>query len=127
MSINELSEAVIGACIEVHRTLGPGLLESVYEQCLCRELSLRKIPFVCQAQLPVNYKGMMLDCGYKIDVFVDNRLVVELKSIEKVLPVHEAQLLTYLRLSGCEVGLIINFNVVTLKEGIMRRVRNFKE
>jgi GxxExxY protein len=127
MSINELTEAVIGACIEVHRNMGLGLLESTYEQCLCRELSLRRIPLVCQAPLPVNYKGMVLDCGYKIDVLVDGRLVVELKSIEKVLPIHEAQLMTYLRLGKFEVGLLINFNVVMLKDGITRRVLNLKE
>ena len=83
MSINELTEAVIGAAIEVHRTIGPGLLESAYEQCLCRELSLRKISFVCQKPLPVSYKGMLLDCGYKVDLLVDERLVVELKSVER--------------------------------------------
>jgi GxxExxY protein len=127
MNINELTEAVIGACIEVHRHMGPGLLESTYEQCLCRELSLRGIALACQAPMPVNYKGMSLDCGYKIDVPVDGRLVVELKSIEKVLPIHEAQLITYLRLGGFEVGLLINFNVVMLKDGITRRVVNFKE
>jgi len=127
MNINELTEAVIGACIEVHRHMGPGLLESTYEQCLCRELSLRGIALACQAPMPVNYKGMLLDCGYKIDVLVDGRLVVELKSIEKVLPIHEAQLITYLRLGGFEVGLLINFNVVMLKDGITRRVVNFKE
>jgi GxxExxY protein len=127
MLINELTETVIGACIEVHRHLGPGLLESTYRQCLCRELSLRDIPFVCQAELPVNYKGMLLDCGYKLDLLIDGRLVVELKSVEKLLPIHEAQLLTYLRLGRWEVGLLVNFNVVKLIDGIMRRVRNFAE
>ncbi|MGA9977776.1 MAG: GxxExxY protein [Candidatus Sulfotelmatobacter sp.] len=92
--------AIIGAAIEVHRQLGPGLLESAYEQCLCHELHLRGLPFKCQVDLPVSYKGLQLDCGYKIDVVVDNEVVVELKSVERILPVHEAQLLTYLKLSG---------------------------
>jgi GxxExxY protein len=127
MTINELTEAMIGACIEVHRHMGPGLLESAYEQCLCRELSLRGIPLICQAPLPVNYKGMVLDCGYKIDLLIDGRLVVELKSIEKILPIHEAQLITYLRLGGFELGLLINFNVQVLKDGIKRRVLNLRE
>ncbi len=127
MSINELTEAVIGAAIEVHRTIGPGLLESAYEQCLCRELSLRKISFVCQKPLPVSYKGMLLDCGYKVDLLVDERLVVELKSVDALLPIHDAQLLTYLRLGGWEVGFLINFNVPILKDGIRRRVLNLKE
>jgi GxxExxY protein len=127
MSNNELSEAVIGACIEVHRTIGPGLLESAYEQCLCRELSLRGIPFVCQLNLPVSYKGMLLDCGYKVDLLVDQRLVIELKSVEKLLPIHDAQLLTYMRLGGWQIGLLINFNVPVLKDGIRRRVLNLNE
>lgn len=127
MGINELSELVIGAAIEVHRTIGPGLLESAYGQCLCRELHLRKIPFACQLSLPVSYKGIALDCGYKVDLVVDERIVVELKAVEKILPIHEAQLLTYLRLGGWELGLLLNFNVAVLKDGIRRRVLNFKE
>jgi GxxExxY protein len=127
MTVNELAEAVIGACIEVHRETGPGLLESAYEQCLCRELSLRGIPFAFQVALPVNYKGMLLDCGYRIDLLVDNQLVLELKAVEKLLPIHEAQLMTYLRLGGWHVGLLINFNVLVLKDGIKRRVLNLKE
>ena len=122
MTINELTEAVIGACIEVHRNTGPGLLESAYEQCLCRELSLREIPSIFQMPLPVKYKGMLLDCGYRVDVLVDGRLLIELKSVEQILPIHQAQLLTYLRLSGKKVGLLINFNVAALKNGIVRRV-----
>jgi GxxExxY protein len=100
MDINELTERVIGACIEVHRNTGPGLLESAYEQCLCRELSLRGIPFQMQFPLPINYKGTLLDCGYRLDLLVDGRLVIEIKSVEKLLPIHEAQLLTYLHLGG---------------------------
>ncbi|MGC1372570.1 MAG: GxxExxY protein [Candidatus Sulfotelmatobacter sp.] len=114
--------SIIGAAIEVHRQLGPGLLESAYEQCLCHELHLRGLPFKCQVDLPVSYKGLQLDCGYKIDLIVGEEVVVELKSVEKILPVHEAQLLTYLKLSGKAVGLLINFNSSLLTQGIIRRV-----
>jgi GxxExxY protein len=118
----QLTEAIIGSAIEVHRELGPGLLESAYEQCFCHELHLRGLAFQCQIELPVAYKGLKLDCGYRLDVLVDNTVVVELKSIEHILPIHHAQLLTYLRLSGKKVGLLINFNVPVLKNGIVRRV-----
>ncbi len=119
----ELTEKVIGAAIEVHRELGPGLLESAYEECLCHELHLRRISFNRQVPLPVEYKGSNLDCGYRIDVIVEDKLVLELKSVEHVLPVHEAQLLTYLKLTGKRVGLIINFHVTTLvRGGIVRKV-----
>jgi GxxExxY protein len=114
--------AIIGAAIEMHRQLGPGLLESAYEQCLCHELHLCGIPFMCQVDLPVSYKGLKLDCGYKIDVVVNDEVIVELKSIERILPVHEAELLTYLKLSGKKVGLLINFNSSLLTQGIIRRV-----
>jgi GxxExxY protein len=114
--------AIIGAAIEVHRQLGPGLLESAYEQCLCHELHLRGLPFKCQVNLPVSYKGLQLDCGYKIDVIVNDEVIVELKSVERILPVHEAQLLTYLKLSGKRAGLLINFNSALLTQGIIRRV-----
>jgi GxxExxY protein len=114
--------AIIGAAIEVHRQLGPGLLESAYEQCLCHELHLRSLPFSCQVDLPVSYKGLQLDCGYKIDLIVGEEVIVELKSVERILPVHEAQLLTYLKLSGKKVGLLINFNSSLLAQGIIRRV-----
>jgi GxxExxY protein len=113
---------IIGAAIEVHRALGPGLLESAYEECLCHELYLRGLAFQRQVDLPVPYKGLKLDCGYKMDVVVEDEVVLELKSIEKILPVHEAQLLTYLKLSGKRVGLLINFNVPLLTQGIIRRV-----
>ena len=116
------SDRIIGALIEVHRTLGPGLLESAYEECLCHELHLRGLSFQRQVDLPVPYKGLRLDCGYKMDVVVENEIVLELKSIEKILPVHEAQLLTYLKLSGKPVGLLINFNVPLLTRGIIRKV-----
>ncbi|MGH9642769.1 MAG: GxxExxY protein [Terriglobales bacterium] len=113
---------IIGAAIEVHRYLGPGLLESAYEGCLCHELHLLGLEFERQVPLPVSYKGLALDCGYKIDLIVAHEVILELKSIEKILPVHEAQLLTYLKLSRKRVGLLINFNVPLLTQGIVRRV-----
>jgi GxxExxY protein len=116
----ELTKEIIGAAIEVHRVLGPGLLESAYEICLCHELSLRKIPFACQVPLPVTYKDIRLDCSYRLDFCVANRVVVELKSVDEITDLHRAQLLTYLRLSGKKVGLLLNFNVPVLKDGIVR-------
>jgi GxxExxY protein len=113
---------VIGAAIEVHRILGPGLLESVYEECLCRELMLRNVPFERQKELPLQYKGVEIDCGYRLDIVVDGALVLEVKACNGLEPVHEAQLLTYLRLTGLRIGLLINFNVPVLKEGIRRLV-----
>jgi len=117
-----LTESIIGAAIEVHKELGPGLMESAYEECLCHELSIHNLPFKRQVPLPVSYKNIKLDCGYRLDVVVGNTIVLELKSIESILPVHEAQLITYLKLSKLPVGLIINFNVPVLKDGILRRV-----
>jgi len=113
---------IIGAAIEVHRHLGPGLLESAYEECLCHELHVRGIDFRRQVDLPVEYKGLKLDCGYRLDLIVHEEVVVELKCVERVLPVHEAQLLTYMMLTGKRVGLLINFNVPLLTKGITRRV-----
>ena len=113
---------IIAAAIEVHRALGPGLLESAYEECLCHELYLRGRSFQRQVDLPVSFKGLKLDCGYKIDLVVDEAVILELKCVEKILPIHEAQLLTYLKLSGKHVGLLINFNVPLLTQGIIRRV-----
>jgi GxxExxY protein len=113
---------IIGAAIEVHRALGLGLLESAYEECLCHELYLRGLSFERQIPLPVSYKGVQLDCGYRIDIIVDNTVLLELKCAEKILPVHEAQLLTYMKLSKKQVGLLINFNVPLLTRGILRRV-----
>jgi GxxExxY protein len=118
----QLMEQIIGAAIEVHRELGPGLLESAYEECFCHELHLRNLAFQRQVDLPIGYKDSKLDCGYRLDVVIDDLVVVELKSIEQILPVQHAQLLTYLRLSGKKVGLLINFNVSVLKNGIVRRV-----
>jgi GxxExxY protein len=117
-----LTEAVICAAIEVHRVLGPALLESVYEECMCEELRLRGVPFKSQIELPVVYKGRETGGRYRIDLFVADEVVVELKSVERLLSVHEAQLLSYLRLTGKHVGLLINFNVSVLHRGIMRRV-----
>lgn len=124
MEINELTEAIIAAAIEVHRHLGPGLLESAYQRCLGRELQLRQIAFCSEVSLPVNYKGVGLDCGYRVDFLVMGLVVVEVKSVSGLDPIHEAQLLTYLRLGGWKVGLLINFNVPLLKNGIKRRVLN---
>jgi GxxExxY protein len=118
--INKLTGEVIGAAIEVHKILGPGLLESVYEECLCRELELRDILFERQKELPVVYKDVELDCGYRLDIVVPNRLVVELKACDSLQPIHEAQLLTYLKLTGIKYGLLVNFNVPLLKDGIKR-------
>ena len=117
-----LTQQVIGAAIEVHRVLGPGLLESAYEECLCFELSISGIPFHRQVPLPVAYKGVTLECGYRMDLVVPERLVIEIKTVEKILSVHEAQLLTYLRLSGIKTGLLINFHTAVIKDGIRRMV-----
>ena len=119
---DSLTESVIGLAIEVHRALGPGLLESAYQECLCYELKTNGIAFARQVALPVVYKAVKLDCGYRMDLVVGDRLVVELKTVEKILPIHEAQLLTYLRLSGIRTGLLLNFNTSVLKDGIKRMV-----
>ena len=122
MEFDELSNRVIGCAIEVHRHLGPGLLESAYEQCLAIELAANGIAFKLQSELHVEYKGKNVDCGYRIYVLVDDELILELKSVEKSLPIHEAQLLTYMKLAGIRTGLLINFNVTLLKDGIKRMV-----
>ena len=118
----KLTSRIIGAAIEVHKALGPGLLESAYEECLCHELSLLGLAFERQVDLPVRYKGVALDCGYRLDLVVEGEVLLELKCVEKVSPIHEAQLLTYMRLGGCRVGLLLNFNVAALRDGITRRV-----
>jgi GxxExxY protein len=120
--LNILTKAVIGAAIEVHRALGPGLLESAYEICLCHELVLREIQFERQRPIPLEYKGVKLDCGYRSDIIVEETLLLELKAVDALLPIHEAQLLSYLKLTGLRVGLLVNFNVEVLKDGIRRRV-----
>ena len=122
MEFDELSRKVIGCAIEVHRNLGPGLLESTYRQCLACELSHAGIPFQMEVPLPVRYKETLLDCGYRIDLLVSGDLVVEIKCVETLLPIDEAQILTYMRLSKIPVGLIINFNVTKLQNGIKRFV-----
>ena len=122
LKFDELSNKVLGCAIEVHRELGPGLLESTYEQCLAYELSRTKIPFKVQVELPVEYKEIQLDCGYRIDVLADDRLIVELKSVNQLMPIHEAQILTYMKLAGVKVGLLINFNVTILTKGVRRFV-----
>ena len=127
MTINEITEAIISSSIEVHQELGPGLLESAYRQSLCHELTLRGMPFVCERPLPVAYKGLRLDCGYRVDLVVADAVVVELKTVDRLAPVHDAQLLTYLRLGGWKVGLLINFNVELLRNGIHRRVLGLEE
>ena len=127
MGVNELTKEIIGAAIEVHRALGPGLLESAYEECLCRELSLRGVPFERQVPLPVEFKGLRLDCGYRLDLLVGKTVVVEIKAVESLLPIHDAQLLAYLKLGGWKIGLLINFNVSVLKNGIRRRVLHLEE
>lgn len=124
---DRITEQIIGAAIEVHRELGPGLLESAYEQCLCFELSQRGLAFVRQKPFPVHYKGTTLDCGYRADVVVEERVIVEIKAVERLDPVHEAQMLSYLKLSGLHVGLLINFNVKVLRRGIRRLVTELPE
>jgi GxxExxY protein len=119
---NELSRQVIGAAIEVHRCLGPGLLESAYQTCLCRELSVRGIAFEKQVPVPISYKGVEIDAAYRIDILVEGLVVVELKAVECIEPIHEAQLMTYLRLTDRWLGLLLNFNVTVLKNGIKRLV-----
>lgn len=117
-SFTELSQKVIGCAIEVHKTLGPGLLESAYQQCLCHELRLNHIGFEKEKPLPVNYKGCLLDCGYRMDIVVENEIIVELKSIENLTRIHEAQILSYMKLAGLKYGFLVNFNVRLLKDGL---------
>ncbi|MGI9328311.1 MAG: GxxExxY protein [Pseudomonadales bacterium] len=120
MEQDPLTGKVIGCAIEVHRLLGPGLLESTYQQCLARELALHDIEFKLEHSLPIEYKGVLLDCGYRIDILIEDQLILELKAIEAVQGIHHAQLLTYMKLSGITTGLLINFNTKVLKDGIKR-------
>ena len=122
---NSLSKVIVDAVIEVHKELGPGLLESAYEYALCHELSSRKLPFERQVELPVNYKGVSLGTAYKLDVVIDNIVILELKSVTKIEPIHEAQLLSYLRLSDKWLGFLLNFNVPIMKQGIKRMVNGY--
>jgi GxxExxY protein len=118
----DMTDKIIGAAIEVHEVLGPGLLEAAYQVCMEHESTLRNISFERLVDLPLNYKGVELDAGYEIDLIFDKRVIVELKAVERIIPVHEAQLLTYMKLTGIRVGLLLNFNVPVLKDGIYRRV-----
>jgi GxxExxY protein len=127
MTENELTKEIIGAAIEVHRTLGPGLLEGVYEECLVTELNLRGISYERQKRVAIEYKGRQIAADLKLDILIDDRIVVELKAVETLLPVHGAQLLTYLRLTGKQLGLLINFHVPVLHQGVRRVVRNLPE
>ena len=122
MQFDELSNRVIGCALEVHRELGPGLLESAYEHCLAHELTLKGIPFELQKTMPVEYKGVQIDCGYRVDLLVDGKIVLELKAVAAIEPIHEAQILTYLKLAKVKTGLLINFNVALLRHGIQRFV-----
>ena len=127
MNNKDLTGSVIGAAIEVHKALGPGLLESAYEECLCRELDLRKIHYKRQKEIPIEYKGIELDCGYRADILVEDKLLLELKACESIEKIHEAQLLTYLKLTNIDLGLLINFNVPILKEGLKRLINTKKQ
>ena len=124
MRENEVSSAVIGAAIEVHKVLGPGLLESAYERCLAREMTLRNIHFEQQKPLSLTYKDEPLDCGYRLDFLVSNLVVVELKAVKEFEPIHKAQMITYLKLTGCKLGLLLNFHSPTMKRGIKRVALN---
>ena len=125
--LDQITEKIIGAAIDVHRALGPGLLESAYEACLAFELRELGFRIRTQAPLPVIYKSVKVDCGYRLDLVVQDMVIVELKSVDSLAPIHEAQLLSYLKLSGCVVGLLINFNVRVLKTGIRRRVNRYPD
>ncbi|MEK7723742.1 MAG: GxxExxY protein [Acidobacteriota bacterium] len=123
--INQITEKIIGCAISVHRVLGPGLLESAYEECLCYELSQASLNFERQVPLPVIYKGVKLDCGYRMDIVVEDLVIIEIKAVEKILPVHEAQILSYLKLYNKKLGLLLNFHVPVLKNGMKRIANNF--
>ena len=127
MDINKLSSKIIGAAIEVHKTLGPGLLESAYEECLSHELKLGGVSFERQKSIPISYKGKTLDCGYRLDIVVEGTIILELKSCEKIEPIHKAQVLTYLKLTNLNLGLLLNFNVPYMRDGILRVVNNLRE
>ena len=122
LEFDNLSGQIIGCAIEVHKILGAGLLESTYEKCLAHELHLAGLSYIVQKPVPVNYKGVVLDCGYRLDLVVENKLIVELKSVDKLEKIHETQILTYMKLTGLSVGLLINFNEIVLKNGIKRFV-----
>lgn len=120
VGVNKLSNQIIGLAIEVHRNLGPGLLESVYQQCLTYEFNKSNIEFEMEKNIPIKYKNVLIDCAFRADFIVSNSIIVELKAVDKILPIHEAQLMTYMKITGIRLGLIINFNVKLLKQGIKR-------
>jgi GxxExxY protein len=122
MTDKELTHKIIGAAIEVHKMLGPGLLESTYEECLCHELAQHSLPFERQKPIPVVYKGVKLDCGYRLDILVLEKVILELKAVDALAPIHDSVLLTYLKLSGHRLGLLVNFNVQFLRDGIRRMI-----
>lgn len=126
MDVNALTREIIGAAMRTHSTLGPGLLESAYRACLCRELELRGIKYQVEVALPITYQGVVVDVGYRIDLLVEETVIVELKAVSRTTPVHESQLLSHLRLSGKQVGLLINFHVAHLRHGIKRMVNNYR-
>jgi GxxExxY protein len=125
MNENEISKVVVDACFEIHKTLGPGLLESVYEECLCRELILRNLSFKRQEPVAVEYKGVKLNCGFRFDLLVEDLVVVEVKAVDKIMPVHKSQLLTYLKIMDKKLGLLVNFNEALIKHGINRVVNGY--
>jgi len=127
MNENELSKVIVDACLEIHKTFGPGLLESVYEEFLCRELSLRGLTFKRQEPISVSYKGVKLNCSFRADIIVEDLVIIEVKAIEKVMPVHKAQLLTYLKITDKKLGLLINFNEALVKDGIHRLINGIIE
>jgi GxxExxY protein len=122
MEFDEMSSRILGAALEVHRELGPGLLESAYEKALAVELQMAGIPYTRQAEIAINYKGVIIECGFRADILIEKLLIVELKSVDKLIPLHEAQLLTYMRLAQVPVGLLLNFNAIRLKDGMKRMV-----
>ena len=126
MDVDNVTKEVIGSAIEVHKVLGPGLLESAYETCLCHELRVKGFSFVRQHPITVRYKGVKIDCGYRLDLLVEDKVIIELKSVDKLTPLYDAQLLSYLKLCDINVGLLINFNVMVLKQGIRRKVLNYE-
>lgn len=126
-NLNKITETIIGVAINIHRSLGPGLLESAYEACMVYDLTQTGLKVEQQKPLPIVYRGVKLECGYRLDLMIENKVIVEIKSVETLLPIHKAQLISYLKLTDCKVGLLINFNVEILKDGIQRIVNNFPD
>jgi GxxExxY protein len=124
MDIEEVATQIVDASVKVYRSLGPGLLESAYQKCLEHELKRRGLKVLCEVAYPLNYEGLKVDAGYRIDMLVEDQIVIESKTVERILPIHEAQLMTYLRLTGCKIGFLLNWNVALIKNGLRRRVNN---